>query len=452
MKIRLKLTLLFTLLFAVLLLIFGLVTYFSYAENREDYFFKRLEQRATTQANLLLDAGIAPQVLQLIYKNVPYKEEVAIYDTSFHLIYHDGPSVDRVKETPEMIHRIVQKGAINFYINRHQVVGFLYQHKGKAYVITAAAEDVVGFNKLQNLLLTLLSGYIIAIILTFIAGGIFSRKALYPVSKMVDKVEDITATNLHMRVEEGNRKDEIAVLAMTFNRMLNRLEHSFESQKQFVSHISHELRTPLATIIAELELSANKPRTETAYREVIALALNDARKLAKLSNDLLDFAKASYDQTEITFKQLRIDEVLMEARLQVLKINPAYHVNIHFDKEMEDDRQVSLNGNEYLLQVAFTNLMENACKFSVNHQCILTIQATAKTVIVQVQDTGVGISAEDQLQIFTPFYRGSNKQYADGNGIGLSLTDRIVSLHNGTIRLQSQPGEGTSFFVSLPHL
>lgn len=451
MKIRLKLTLLFTLLFSAILLTFALVVYFSYSENREDKFFKRLKQGAITQANLLLDAAVPANVLQLIYHNAVNEEEVAIFDTSFNLLYHDGPDIDKVKETPQMMQNILHRKEIRFHINGNQAVGFLYKHKGKTYIVTAAAEDIGGIRKLRTLQATLVSGFFLSIILTLAAGSFFSKKALNPVSAMVDKVEDITATNLHLRVPEGNGKDEIAELAITFNRMLNRLENSFEAQKQFVSNISHELRTPLATIIAELELSANKPRTEAEYREAIALALSDARKLARLSNDLLDFAKATYDETEITFKPLRLDEVLWDARTQVLKSSPAYQVSMLFEGEIEDDRLLTLSGNEYLLKVAFANLMENGCKFSADHHCTVTIHFNQQYCQVQVADKGAGIPVEDLPHIFTPFYRGANKKYADGNGIGLSLTQRIITLHKGGIEVQSAPARGTDFQVKLPH-
>lgn len=452
MKIRLKLTLLFTFLFVALLLAFALIINFSYSEFREDRFFKRLEQRAITQANLLLDAGVDPGVLQLIYRNQDDEEEVAIFDTTFNLIYHDGPDIDKVKETPEMMQLINRKRLIYFHIGNDQAVGFLYQHKGKKYIITAAAEDAQGLRKLHNLQFTLVTGFIVGIILTLVAGRFFSKKALSPVSDMVEKVADITATNLHLRLPEGNGKDEIAELALSFNRMLNRLESSFEAQKQFVSNISHELRTPLATMITELELASIKPRTENAYRETINLALSDAKKLARLSNDLLDFAKASYDQAEITFKPLRIDEVLLDARMQVIKSDNNYQVSILFEEEIENEQLLTLNGNEYLLKVAFANLMENGCKFSKNKQCKVSIRFDTEHLLVQFTDHGVGIPAEDLPHIFKAFYRGNNKAHAGGNGIGLSLTDRIIRLHRGSISVRSNPGQGTTFLVQLTHL
>ena len=455
MKIRLKLTLLFTTLFASLLFAFAMVIYFSYAANREEEYYKRLKQQAITKANLLLDIKIHPDVLQVIHKNSPsslLQEEVAIYDTSFRLLYHDDVGVDKIKETRGMIDTIIAKKNIEFSIGKLQAIGVLYNYAGKPYVITAVALDEVGLAKLDNLKYILVIGFSIAIGLTLVAGTLFSRKVLQPVSEMIDKVEDITATNLDLRVFEGNGKDEMAELAITFNQMLDRLEKSFDAQKQFVSNISHELRTPLSAIITELELANSKNRDAKEYKSSIELALFDAQRLAKLSNGLLDLAKASYDQTEITFRNLRLDEVLVDARQQVQKLNPEYHIDISFQKEIEDDNFVSTRGNEYLLKVAFANLMENGCKFSENKRIVVAIDFDEKAIQLDFIDKGIGIAKEDMDKIFTSFYRGANHQYADGNGIGLSLTHKIIQLHNGSIKVHSTVNNGTTFSVKMFHL
>jgi len=452
MKIRLKLTLLFSGLFAILLLVFSLAVYFYNADQREEGYYKRLRQLAITKTNLLLRAHVEASVLQLIYENslntLP-QEEVAIYDTSYHLLYHDAMDIDKVKETTGMIDSIIERKEIHFYVGDLQAVGFVYHFGNKMYVITAAAKDDEGLSKLKTLAVVLGVGFAMAILLTLLAGILFSRKALGPVTEMVGKVEAISASHLDLRIDAGNGRDEIAELAQTFNRMLNRLESSFNAQKEFVSNISHELRTPLAAIIAELEVSAIQARTPSEYKEIIQLTLLEARKLSRLSNDLLDLAKTNYDYSGITFKELRLDEVLLDATQGVLRSNPGFRVELLFEKEMEESEGISIKGNEYLLKVAFANLIENACKFSEGHSGTVAISFEGKVAVVRTSDRGIGISPSDLSKIFTPFYRGENKRYADGNGIGLSLTARIIQLHNGTISVESIVGEGTSFTVRL---
>src|ERR1700754_4436185 len=179
MKIRLKLTLLFSGLFAILLLVFSLAVFFYNANQREEGYYKRLRQLAITKTNLLLRAHVEASVLQLIYENslntLP-QEEVAIYDTSYHLLYHDAMDIDKVKETTGMIDSIIKTKEIHFYVGDLQAVVFVYPFEKKTYVITAAARDDEGLSKLKTLAVVLAVGFAVAILLTLLAGMLFSRK------------------------------------------------------------------------------------------------------------------------------------------------------------------------------------------------------------------------------------------------------------------------------------
>ena len=455
MQIRTRLTLLFTLLVAAILAVFALAIYFTSSQTREEEYYKRMKQQAETKANLLFDSKVAPEVLQVIYKNAPnalFQEEVAIYDTAFHLLYHDAVDVDKVKETKAMIDSIVSLKEIRFYLKDIQVIGFLYAHNGSNYVITAAAKDEAGFTKLHDLRNTLIVALIIALVIVFFVGEFLAKKSLEPVTDLLANISNIKANNLNQRVPEGNRKDEIALLAISFNQMLDRIEVSFDAQKDFVSNISHELRTPLTAILAELQLVVQKERATEAYKSSIDHAITDVKKLIRLSNGLLDMAKANYDQTEIGFKAIRIDEVLLDAMNDVMHNQPEYKVNMTFDQEIESDALISAKANEYLLKTAFINLIENGCKFSADKLCSVHIGFDSKNILLQFSDNGVGISKEDLENLFKPFYRGANKRIAEGNGIGLSLTQKIIHLHNGYIRVNSVLQKGTTFIVTLLHL
>lgn len=455
MKIRTQITLLFTIITISILLMFAAIIYFSAKENREQEFYTVLKKEAETKANLFFKGQVDSKTLQNIYKNnrVTINEvEVAIYNTSFQLLYHDAVSIDFVKETKEMINNIEKKGETQFYQKDWQVVGLRYSFEGKDYIVTAAAYDEYGYSKLNNLLKNSLLVLFFSILFIFIAGRIFSKKVFKPVKEMTDSANNISATNLYLRLNTKNNKDEISELGNTFNGMLDRLENSFDAQKNFVSNISHELRTPLSAIISELELAIGKEQDKEAYKNAIKNSLNDAKKIVRLSNSLLDLAKASYDPSEIAFKVIRIDEILLDAKHQVQQANTDYRIDLHFESDIDDENKISIKGNEYLLKVAFANLFENGCKFSRDKECIAFISFDNNDVLLQFKDKGIGISASDLNNIFTPFYRGENKQFADGNGIGLSLTKKIVLLHKGKISVASQPNTGTTFNVELPHL
>jgi len=455
MKVRTRLTILFTVITATILLAFASVIYFSAKKNREKEFYSILKKEAITKANLFFNAKVDAKTLQDIYRNnreILNEVEVAIYDTGFNLLYHDAVDIDYVKETPEMTNEIFQKGEIQFYQQDWQVIGLLYEYKNKNYIITATAIDQYGYNKLNSLLKNSIIVFIISIIFIYIAGLYFSKKAFDPVKDMIEKAKLISATNLDLRLNSNGSKDELAELANTFNEMLNRLENSFDAQKHFVSNISHELRTPLAAIITELELSTNKEKSVAEYKSTIQNALGDAKKLVRLLNSLLDLAKTSYDPSEIAFKPIRIDEILLDARQQVQQANSDYKIDIVFEQEFENDNQISINGNEYLLKVAFANLFENGCKFSKDKQSSVSISFERDKIQLRFTDKGIGISENDLNHIFTPFYRGENKIYAEGNGIGLALTQNIILLHKGTISVSSKQNEGTTFYVELLHI
>lgn len=454
LKTKTRLALLFTLITATILLAFAATIYYSTQESREREFYTLLKKEAITKANLFFNAKVNPQTLQDIYRSnrqVLNEVEAAIYDKNFTLLYHDAVDIDFVKETKSMNDDIYQKGEIQFYQEGWQVIGLRYEFEGKQYVVTATSYDQYGYNKLNSLLKTILIVFVISIVFIYIAGVFFSKKAFKPVSEMTEKAQNITATNLDLRLPSNDNKDELSELAQTFNAMLDRLEQSFDAQKQFVSNISHELRTPLAAIITELELSINKERNLEDYKVAIENSLKDAKKIVRLSNSLLDMAKASYDPSEISFKSVRIDEVLLDARQQVQRGNPNYKIDIHFETDFENDEQISVNANAYLLKVAFANLFENGCKFSEDQHSKVSIAFEAHSIQLQFSDRGIGISEIDLKNIFKPFYRGDNQKFADGNGIGLSLTQKIITLHKGTISATSKLREGTDFFVSFPN-
>ena len=453
MKIRTRITILFTVITSSILIVFASIVYLSAKENRENEFYELLKKEAITKAALFFEAKVDEEVLQNIYRSnreFIREVEVAIYEPDFTLLYHDAVDIDIVKETPEMIDSVIAKTTIYFYQDHWQVIGTKYYYNNQLYIITAAAYDEYGYTKLNNLLKTIAISLVFAIIIVIIAGYFFSKKALYPVKNMALKAKQISATNLDLRLDTGNETDELGELAQTFNEMLNRLEKSFDAQKHFVSNISHELRTPLAAIISELELAIDKKRTVEDYKTAIRSALNDSKKLVKLSNSLLDLAKASYDPTEISFKPTRIDEVILESKLFVQKNNAAFSINIDFEQEIDDESKITVLGNEYLLTVACNNLLENGCKFSLNSKVSVALLHKNNHVIIKITDYGIGIDKEELPHIFTPFYRGKNKEFSSGNGIGLFLTKKIIELHNGSISVSSKIEKGSIFTVQLP--
>ena len=341
---------------------------------------------------------------------------------------------------------------INFYVDEYQAIGLVYPFEGKDYVVTAAAYDGYGYanrDALRNMLILLFIGGLSVLV---VVGYILSRSTLKPIRNIVKEAEKITASHIDKRLPVKNEQDELGELSTTFNALLERLEKSFNSQKMFVSNVSHELRTPMAALTAELDLALLKERSSEQYQMAIGNALQDSHRIVNLIDGLLNLAKADYQSEQITMDEVRLDELLLDARELVLKAHPDYHIELVFEQEAEEDNVLTVIGNSYLLTTAFVNLIENNCKYSSNRTSSVLIAYWEQWAIIRLSDTGVGMSDTDKENLFTLFYRGENKNIAPGNGIGMALTQKIIHLHKGELTVSSHKDEGTTFVVKLPHI
>jgi signal transduction histidine kinase len=269
---------------------------------------------------------------------------------------------------------------------------------------------------------------------------------------VVKEVDTISSSNLHNRVSEGNGEDEIAHLAITFNRLLARLEIAFQLQRNFVSNASHELRTPLSTITAQLEVTLLNKRTTTEYELVLNSILDDIRDLNHLSEGLFDLTLANRDVSLMKFANVRMDELLLQARKELLKRKNDYKINIHFGEFPDEETALTLFGKEHLLKSVLINLMDNACKFSGNKTADVSLDIELNTIKLTVSDNGIGIPDEYLNNIFKPLLRAENAKRIPGHGLGLALAKKIVELHRGDIQISTAVNKGTTISLKFPSL
>ena len=455
MKIRTRLTLRYSALTAVIFLMTMFAIYFFSEHVRSDSFYRNLQREAVTKAHLFLSGKVEASTMHSVYvnnRNFIDEVEVAVYKKPFTMLYHDAIQSDIVKETGKMISDINKKKSIQFYVGKYQAVGMTYVFEGQEYIVTAAAYDGYGYanlNSLKNILIIL---SLLGLSILMLVGHMLAGSALSPVQEIVKKVKAISANNIEERLPTGKNKDELDELSRAFNELLENLEKAFKSQKLFVSNVSHELRTPMSALIAETELSLLKPRDDERYRTSLNNILEDSRKVIKLIEGLLDLAKADYNPSQIKMEQVRLDELLIESQSMIIKAHPEYHIEVLFDGEADSDSVITVYGNRYLLTTAFKNLIENNCKFSDNKTSIIQIGYWEEESIIRFSDNGIGISDKDKENMFTPFYRGDNFTYSAGHGIGMTLANKIITLHGGNIDVKSKENEGTTFIVKLKHV
>ena len=455
MKIRTKLTTQYAFLTAVIYLLTMLGIYLFSEHTRSESFYRGLKREAVTKAHLFLSGKVGPSTMHSVYennKNFIDEVEVAVYRQPFTMLYHDEIQSDIVKETSGMIQDIVKRKSIEFNEGHYQAVGMIYNFEGEDYIVTAAAYDGFGEANLKSLRNILLLFSLLGLSIIWAVGYLLANCALSPVKDIVRKVKSISANNIEERLPVGHNQDELSELSAAFNVLLQDLQKAFYAQKMFVSNVSHELRTPMAALVAEAELTLLKPRDTQRYVTSLNNILLDSKRLIKLIEGLLNLAKADFNASQIKMEEIRLDEILMDAIATVMAAHPTYHIELLFDSESEDDSVITVHGNVYLLTTAFINLMENNCKFSPNNTSVVQIGYWEDQSILRFTDSGIGISEDDRKKLFTPFYRGDNSSYTSGYGIGLVLVQKIISLHQGTIEVNSKVAEGTTFIVQLPHL
>ena len=452
MNIKFKLTLWFTSIVAAILFGSFYIVYQNYAHFRQANFFERLNDRAHFIANTFIESGgLSQQTIEtLINYNLSISPNLhlSIYDSVGRLLQPIGSmipiSTERIKLINTKLYLEEQK-------TDTQYVYFALSHSKGNLIVVASAFDRTGFKKVEylgNLFLIIL---VCSIVTTAFAGWWFSRLALKPMNQVVNDVQHITAKNLHNRLTVRKSRDEIADLANTFNKMLDRLEASFALQKDFVSNASHEFKTPLTSIKGQIQVALLKTRSEKDYQHILQSLNDDINNIINLLNALQELAKANADFPFKTFYPIQILDILLDVQNELLKNKPNYQVEISIAHLEDENINTYCYGDVNLLKSAFNNILDNGCKFSPTKKASLTVQFHAKHISFLFKDEGVGISDDNLPYIFEPFFRGNDTRNIYGHGIGLSLVKRIIDLHNGTIEVTSLLGKGTEFLVTLPN-
>ncbi len=210
------------------------------------------------------------------------------------------------------------------------------------------------------------------------------------------------------------------------------------------------MNTPLTVITGQLEVVLMKARTNEEYTEAIIKVLSEIRNLNLLSKKLLLLAQASTELTGANFSLLRIDDLLWQVRTEIQMRNPEYSVQIELHEDLDDEDQLTVSGNELLLKTAISNIIENGCKYSDNKEVKVLLSKNTENLVINFSDKGIGISENELNMIFQPFYRSQTVKGSDGHGIGLSLAQKVISLHKGSLSVKSQPRIGSDFVIALP--
>lgn len=451
MKIRTKIMLLFAILTVSIISVMSIFVYYLATQYSFEDFYKRLEIRAYLTATAAYPP-VGTDTLAYNYIRDKHLEKLPS-ENEYILRILPGNKIEPhhyIGLQPEFYQTVIREGRETFRNKDRFYEGILYTSGDNSYVVIVSAVNEYMSQYMTDLRRILLTCLTVALALIIGTGLFFSRYILMPVHRIIDRVKDISSSNLHLRVEANGGNDEIAELADTFNNMLDRLEMAFETQNNFVSNASHELSTPLTAIIGEAELALSKERDCLSYRTAVSNMLREAERLEHITRSLLHLAQTGFDGKKESWDIVRTDELLFAVKHVIDRITPDNKVEIDYSLFPEEEEKMNVLGSFQLLELALSNIVSNAVKYSSNRPVSLALAATNSKNIIIVRDLGIGIPVPDLPYIFSPFFRASNTQPFKGYGIGLPLTKNIIRMHKGEIIVNSRMGEGTEIRVELP--
>ncbi len=301
----------------------------------------------------------------------------------------------------------------------------------------------------ENTLLSILTARLWHSMVTYVAVAgvlvlLLTHRVVHPVLRLTAATKRVATGDFTVQIQ-SERNDEIGQLTENFNRMVAQLRTIDHLRMDFISNVSHEIKTPLSSINGFARLLLN-PNLSSAERSDYASAISEeATRVSNLASAMLKLSKLESQDSVEDKEEFRLDE---QIRHTVVVLEPQWSAkNISFDIELDP---VIVSANEELLHQVWHNLLNNAIKFSHDGgRIVITLAVSDGRAQVSVWDSGIGMSESDTGRIFEKFFQIDRAHSGEGSGLGLSLVKRIVDLHGATIDVDSTPGKGTCFTVTL---
>jgi len=317
------------------------------------------------------------------------------------------------------------------------------------YIIQVGASLEKTINTYRKLLIIMILTGVLLLLLASFGGNLIIRKALLPIKSVVRTAKEITAEDLSLRIDSGNREDEIGELIETFNNMIARLEKSIKKIKQFSADVSHELRTPLTIIRGEIEVLLRKEREKNEYKKALKSILEETCKMEKIVEDLLLLSRIDVSKKIKLTEKIFLDEILLRVFEKYEQLAKSKKINFSIRK-IEPSQ---IKGNSILVERMISNIIDNAIRYTPpNGKVEISLRKNGNFVSLSIKDTGIGIPEEALPHIFDRFYvvdKSRSKEHG-GVGLGLSIVKSVAKIHGAKIDVQSKVNEGTIFEIKFP--
>lgn len=490
--IRVQLTLLYTAVFAVLLLLFGFILYTALQASLAAGIDTTLQVRAqqiaagitsdgdtisiqdvtgelpgltgqTPTTNTSGGNGTSPTTpatntnttgqqdgqadvtLGILIRVLDTQADISYVSPAFHALTVPAASIT------QPLHGLVWQGTV---LARNGQAVRLYsmalKEHGTTFGVLQVGESLAQLDAtLHSIVIALLLLDPCVLLLSACGSYWLAKRAFRPILHLTRTAREIKAGDLHRRVPIPRVRDEVYDLALTLNDMIGRLDQAFTQQRRFVADASHELRTPVTVIRSLTDIALENELSIEEYGSVLSDVNAEAERLGQLISDLLALARADEGQLPLDHEPVRLDLLAgdVAATMEPLAFERGITLQIHTPEP------VTVSGDTARLIQLMMGLVDNALVYTNAHGSItLTVIRDGTQACLKIRDTGIGIAPEDAVHIFERFYRAdpARSRAAGGSGLGLAIVDWIVRVHHGSIAVESQIGQGSTFTVALP--
>ncbi|MBU5593940.1 HAMP domain-containing histidine kinase [Amphibacillus sp. MSJ-3] len=414
---------------------------------QEDIIFEReLEQASSYAEDLLriIDTEDLPQLLNL-FREFGIDAVVLNQDDEPILSEMDPSFIS--EEMIDEVKTLQGKEVVSFVPSRRGTVRYIGtslngEHDAQTLFLKIDVSNELADTRqltMHVLLLVLLIGSLFIILI--------SRYFVGSIRSVTKASEQLATGDFSVRLQT-ERQDEVGRLMRSFNDLAQALGNMDEVRESFVSNVSHEIQSPLTSIKGYARAIQDGLIPIEDQAEYIAVIYREADRLSRLSNSLLKMASLDAEEHLIKLEHYRLDE---QIRRVTLSTEPFWREkNITFDLDLT---KIYIYADQDLLEQAWLNLITNAIKYNrENGEIHISFYKDEEYHIIRINDTGIGISQSSIPYLFDRFYKEdqSRSEFSGGNGLGLSITKKIILLHGGTIDVVSEKGVGTTFFVRLP--
>lgn len=300
---------------------------------------------------------------------------------------------------------------------------------------------------LNELLILMIFIAIFFLFVSFIVIFYFVHRLTDPLEEITSQIISITGFDLKQRLHIEDLNDEFRVLAVEFNKLFDRLEHTFDRERIFINDVAHEIKTPLSVISGESELTLSKELEADEYKRIIHTILKESRRIESVLNDILSIARLEYTNRNVKSEKIGLKEVCLDIAEDMKAISISKSLEFNF---ISKGTHFHVFGNKENIKKAISNICMNSLQYTDKGNITMKLYRKAGKIYIIIEDSGIGIAKEDIPNIFDRFYRGKNIGRKEGSGIGLSFSKSVIESSGGSINVESTIGKRTIFTVILP--